>query len=62
MSSLYKIAYVLGVILVVSAVWQFLLPPDMEILFKIRFSAYVLLFFIVLYFVLKNIIFGKKKE
>ena len=62
MSSLYKTAYVLGVILVVIAVWQFLLPPDMETVLKIRFSAYILHIFIVMYFVLENIIFGKKKE
>ena len=62
MGSLYKVAYVIGVILAVSAVWHFLLPPDMEMVFKIRFSAYVVLIFIVGYFVFKNIIFAKKKE
>lgn len=61
MGSLYKIAYVLAVILAVSALWHFLLPPDMEMAFKIRFSAYIVLIFIVIYFVFKNIIFGKKK-
>ncbi len=62
MGSLYKVAYVLGVILAVSALWHFQLPPDMEMVFKIRFSAYVVLIFIVVYFVFKNIIFGKKKD
>ncbi|HEU20598.1 MAG TPA: hypothetical protein ENO00_14670 [Deltaproteobacteria bacterium] len=62
MSSLYKIAYVLAVILAISALWHFLLPPDMEMAFRIRLIGYIVLIFILIYFVFKNIIFRKKKE
>lgn len=62
MGSLYKIAYLLAVILVLSAIWHFLLPPDMETLFKIRFIAYVALIFVMVYFVFKNIILADKDE
>lgn len=61
MGGLYKLAYVLGVILAVSALWNFILPPDMDTEFKFRFSAYVVLIFVMIYFVFKNIIFSKKK-
>ena len=60
MNPLFKLGYWLGVGVVVSAVWNNILPDTMIIELKIRFSAYIVLLFIVLYFVIKNIGPNKK--
>lgn len=62
MNPLFKLGYWLGAVVVVSAVWNYLLPDTMITELKIRFSAYVVLFFIVLYFVIKNIVLDKKDD
>jgi len=62
MKSLYKVAYVIGAATVIVALWHSILPNDMITILKVRYSAYVLLFFVILYFVLKNIIFAKKDK
>ena len=60
MSPLFKLGYWLGAAVVVSAVWNNILPDTMIIELKIRFSSYIILFFIMLYFVIKNIGPNKK--
>jgi hypothetical protein len=62
MNPLFKLGYWLGVVVVVSAVWNFILPDTMITELKIRFSAYVVLFFIMLYFVIKNIGLNKNND
>lgn len=60
MNPLFKLGYWLAAGIIISAVWNFILPDTMETELKIRFSAYIVLFFIMLYFVIKNI--GSKKK
>lgn len=62
MNSLFKLGYWLGAGIAISAVWNFILPDTMITELKIRFSAYVVLIFIVLYFVIKNIGMNKKDD
>ena len=62
MSPLFKLGYWLGAGIAITAVWNFILPDAMETELKIRFSAYIFLFFIMLYFVIKNIGFYKSDD
>jgi hypothetical protein len=62
MHPLFKLGYWLGAGVVISAVWNFILPDTMITELKIRFSAYVVLFFVMLYFVIKNIGLNKKDD
>lgn len=62
MNTLFKLAYVLGVILLVSYIWQFVVPADMVIESRIRLSGYAVLFFVIGYLVVKNIFIQKDKK
>ena len=62
MNPFFKLGYWLAACVVVIAVWNHILPDTMITELKIRFSAFIVLFFVMLYFVIKNIGLNKKDD
>jgi len=61
MINLFTLGYVLGVMIIVSAIWLYLLPPDMVFALKVRFVGFVTLILVIIYFVIKNIFLTKDR-